>query len=85
MNELDQVSVTRNNEAMVVKKRRRSRIVKRDRSSLVVVRQEVHKGKWRVDDLPIVHSINSSLAGGGANKELAFGYNGQLQGCKLSL
>jgi hypothetical protein len=43
VNEFDEISVARNNETVVVEKRCCPRVVKRDRSSFIVIWKEIHK------------------------------------------
>lgn len=63
MNEFDEIPVGGDDEAVMVKERRRSGVVKRDRASFVVIRKNIHKGQRRVNDLAIVYGVNGSLAG----------------------
>lgn len=63
MNEFDEIPVGGDDEAVVVKERRRSGVVKRDGAAFVVIRKNIHKGQRCIDNLAVVDSVDGSLAG----------------------
>lgn len=82
---LDEVPGARDNQAVVVQQRRLARIIERDGPVLVVVRQDVHEGQGRVDDLAVVDGVHGLLARRCADEQLALRDDGKLQRRELPL
>jgi hypothetical protein len=84
MQHLDQVSRPRDDEPILIQKRRPSRIVQRDGSLLPVIRDDVDEAGGRIHELTAINGVDDLLARTTCQEGLAGADNGDLERRELS-